>query len=119
MQGVKLVSVIGMLILNGVGLVGGAGSSVADHLVPVEEANNTQSPESAYRKLWEQKLLVTPGEIARAVHLPGNVGVETAVSVYREESTKKPSYRVTATQASRPLWDCVAPDTKERAKPGS
>lgn len=37
MKGVKLVSVVGMLILNGVGLVGGAGSSVDDHLAPVEK----------------------------------------------------------------------------------
>ncbi len=119
MKGVKLVSVVGMLILNCVGLAVGAGSSVDDHLVPVEKADNAQSPESTYRKLWQQKLLVTPGEIAKSVHLPGNVGVETAVSVYREESAKKPSYRVTATQASRSLWDCVAPDAKERVNPDS
>lgn len=87
----------------------GATKSISDHLVPFEEAADAETPEAAYETLWRQKLLVTPGEIARSVHLPGTVGVETAVSVYRSPFSEG-EYWVTATQTSESLWACVAPD---------
>lgn len=98
--------------------VNAGGSPVNDHLLPVEEVSDAQSPEGAYERLWRQKLLVTPGEIARSVHLPGNVGVETAVSVYRNPLSNG-EYRVTATQTSASLWRCVAPDAPEPVNPDS
>lgn len=98
--------------------VNAGGFPVDDHLLPVEEVNDAQSPEGAYERLWRQKLLVTPGDIARSVHLPGNVGVETAVSVYRSPLSNG-EYRVTATQTSAPLWGCVAPDAPEPVNPDS
>jgi hypothetical protein len=88
----------------------GAASSFDDHLRPVKEIADGQSPEAAYERLWRRKLLPTPGEIARSVHLPGNVGVETAISVYRKVLAKRVEYWVTATQSSLSLWGCVAPD---------
>ncbi len=81
--------------------------------MPVDEFGD------AYQKLWRQKLLVTPGEIARTVHLQGNVGVESAMSVYRKPRSNGSDYWVTATQASTPLWACVAPDAKPRVDPNS
>lgn len=84
-----------------------ASGSDADHLVPVEKALGTRA---AYGELWQQKLLLTPGEVARFVGLPGTVGVETAVSVYRTPGKKDSlagNYWVTATQASERLWNCV------------
>ena len=64
--------------------------------------------DAAYQKVWQQKLLVTPGNVARFVGLPGNVGEEAAVSIYRDAGKKggKPGgYWVTVTQASKRLWD--------------
>lgn len=98
--------------------VNAGGLPVDDHLLLVEEVNDAQSPEGAYERLWRKKLLVTPGEIARSVHLPGSVGVETAVSVYRSPLSNG-EYRVTATQTSASLWRCVAPDAPEPVNPDS
>jgi hypothetical protein len=92
--------------------------SVNDHLVPVKEVGAAQGPEAAYERLWRQKLLVTPGEIARSVHLPGTVGVETAVSVYHSPSPEG-DYWVTATQTSESLWGCVVPDAAPPRNPNS
>lgn len=78
-----------------------------DHLVPVHEALGSSA---AYQQLWQQKLLLTPGETARFVGLPGTTGVETAVSIYQapgKENSLPGNYWVTATQASDRLWNCV------------
>jgi hypothetical protein len=61
--------------------------------------------------LWREKLLVTPGDVARFVSLPGNVGVESAVSVYKAANgkpTTRGGYWLTVTQPSARLWDCIA-----------
>jgi hypothetical protein len=54
--------------------------------------------------------LVTPGDLARCVWLPGNVGTEGAVSLFREprgKSNGKWKYRMTVTQASKPIWESL------------
>jgi hypothetical protein len=104
---------IGVLLLGVLGSQAVAGSFAGDHLIPLKKPFDARGPELAYRTLWQRKLLVTGGEVARSVHLPGNVGVETVVSVYRGDSERGAGYYVTATQASRSLWDCVAPDAKK------
>jgi hypothetical protein len=84
-----------------------ASGSDEDHLAPVEEALGSRA---AYEQLWRGKLLVTPGEVARFVGLPGTVGVETTVSVYQAPGKKDSlagNYWVTATQASERLWNSV------------
>jgi hypothetical protein len=89
-------------------------SSQDDHLVPMAKAAESSA---RYQQLWRQKLLVTSGEVARFVGLPGNSGLETAVSVYRASGKKGSlpgNYWVTATQASQRLWNCVVPGAKGR-----
>ncbi|HZR78889.1 MAG TPA: hypothetical protein VFA58_06740, partial [Chthoniobacterales bacterium] len=51
----------------------------------------------------------TPGGLARAVHLPSDAQVEAAVSVYETNpaSAADTKFRVTATEASARLWDCI------------
>ncbi len=76
-----------------------------DYLVPLEKETGSGA---AYEKLWRKKLLVTNGELARFVGLPGNVGEETSVSVYRRANKSDGSeYWITATQASSRLWNLV------------
>lgn len=78
-----------------------------DHLIAVEKEFGQGA---VYQKLWQQKLLVTPGDVAQFVHLPGNVGEEAAVSIYRNLSRKNGKYGgywLTVTQASDWLWKCV------------
>jgi hypothetical protein len=78
-----------------------------DHLVPVKEAVGSSA---IYQELWQRELLLTPGEIARFVGLPGTIGVETAVSVYQasgKENSLPGNYWVTATQASDRIWNSV------------
>ncbi len=83
----------------------GSASSANDRLVLVGEEDET-SP--AYSRLWREKLLVTQGEVARFVSLPGPFGQETAVSVYRaagKQGSLAGGYWVTVTRASQTLWE--------------
>lgn len=95
-----------------------AASSNIDHLVPIPERLGSSA---AYDKLWQQKLLVTPGDVARFVSLPGLVGEESAVSVYRTQDKKyglPGGYWLTVTQASGRLWNCIpAPGVKRPIDP--
>jgi hypothetical protein len=105
------------LLFAGVPLTIHAASSDQDHLVPVKEASGLSA---VYRKVWERQLLVTPGEIARFVSLPGTSDVETAVSVYRKPGKNKSlpgDYWVTATQASKSLWRAVESKSDPRKTP--
>src|SRR2546430_7319756 len=83
-----------------------AGDMASDHLVPVP---NYSGSAPLYRKLWSQKLLLTPGDTARFVQLPGSQGVEKAVSVYQDVSRPGAlpgGYWVTVTEPSGALSDC-------------
>lgn len=65
--------------------------------------------DEAYRHMLQVKLLVTPGDIARSLFLPGITGGETAISIYR--APDKPGsmlggYWLTVTQSPIPLWRC-------------
>lgn len=79
--------------------------SEQNYLVPVNEEREAGEPFASYRKVIEQKLFVTPGDMARVVHLPGTIGVETVVSVYQKEPRKRDAYWVTVTQPSDSLWN--------------
>jgi hypothetical protein len=94
-----------------------ASSPDEDHLVPLKEVLGSSA---AYQELWQRKLLLTPGETARFVSLPGTVGVETAISVYQapgKENALPGAYWVTVTQASERLWNSVAPGAENRTDP--
>jgi len=83
-----------------------------DHLVPVDRAFEQNELGAAYRRLYEQKLLRTPGDVARFIFLPVLKGEERAASVYRSLDRKNAlpgDYWVTATRSSMSLWDCVKP----------
>jgi hypothetical protein len=86
-------------------------SSRDDHLVPGDEIfDDPQSQLSAYRRLSESKLFVTPGDMARFLHLPGIGGTETAVSIYRDGRKNgglPGGCWLTFTQASRLLWTFI------------
>jgi hypothetical protein len=82
-----------------------------DHLVPVRAFfQETKGIGGAYRKLWQEKLLVTSGDVARYVSLPAYVDPERVVSVYKARGKKSLGLRywVTVTEPSRALWECVA-----------
>jgi hypothetical protein len=85
-------------------------------LVPVEADDDGSS--AAYRQLWQRKLLVTSGEVARFVHLPALKGVETTMSIYRIRGKQKTGgYQITTTQAQKWLWQSLRPSTKGHADP--
>jgi hypothetical protein len=83
-----------------------------DHLVPLKEAYGLSA---VYHQVWERQLLVTPGNVARFVSLPGTGDVETAISIYRKSgengSLRGSDYWVTVTQASESLWRAVESKT--------
>jgi len=75
----------------------------SDHLVPIDPYSNP-----TYRRLYKQKLFITPGEVARFVSLPSAIQPELAVSVYRAGAAGDAVvYMVTVTQPSSRLWDCI------------
>lgn len=82
-----------------------AAKGTSDHLVPL---NQYSTPE--YRRLYEKKLFITRGDIARFVYLPGAVDPEMVVSVYRQGagSHEHPTrYWITVTKPSARLWLCI------------
>lgn len=81
-----------------------------DYLALVDDPSEVDGILGDYRRLWERKLLVTRGDIARFVHLPGLSGEESAVSVYRDARRRDGlpgSFWVTSTMASARLWSCM------------
>jgi len=90
-------------------------ASTVDHLVPLEENYGLLLK---YEQLSREKLLVTTGEIARFISLPGSASVETSVSVYqvRGKTGSLPGdYWVTVTQSSKSLWEAMQSDSKPEA----
>ncbi|HEV2803756.1 MAG TPA: hypothetical protein VGW57_02380 [Chthoniobacterales bacterium] len=112
-----LVIQIVLVLCVGVSLECRASLPDDDHLVPLKEAVGSSA---AYQELWQRKLLLTPGETARFVSLPGTTGVETVISVYQasgKENSLPGDYWVTVTQASGRLWNCVAPGPRDHVDP--
>lgn len=76
-----------------------------DHLVPLRHyAGNAD----IYTRLWQKKLLVTPGDLARYVHLPSDTGVEDTVSLYvdpRKQGGLPGAFWLTGTQPRKCLAD--------------
>ena len=105
-----LVLLVGTCFICPRGIMGAAGPA-RDHLIPLAEYDIRRAgPGAEYRKLYEKKLFLTPGDIARYVHAPGFSEPEAVVSVYRRsdrESGASAGYWVTTTQASGSLWACV------------
>jgi len=88
---------------------GGADSSpVEDHLVPVHAFFvDTKGPGSEYRNLWQQKLLLTSGDVARYVYLPAPGNTEQVVSIHQRTNSGHGDYWVTVTEPSGALWECI------------
>lgn len=103
-----------VVLLGGSLLPVRASQSTDDHLVPASEYfDPTDKGQTAYWKLLEQKLFVTPADIARFVQFPGATGAETAMAVY-QASGKSSGYRVTITQPSSSLWETVPQPGEQR-----
>ena len=89
-----------------------------DYLAPIDV--RSQGRISAdYRKLYESKLFVTSGDVARYVHLGSLFGNEFAVSVYRDprRSGGLPGgFWVTSTEASERLWKYVRKSDSARSQ---
>lgn len=87
-----------------------------DHLVPVQREEGLSL---RYKQLYERKLFLTLGEIARYVRLPGLTGTELSVSIYRGPAKASVGpYKVTATIASGRLWDTL-PEMTYRIDPST
>jgi hypothetical protein len=80
----------------------------ADHLVTANAlfSSDQTSNEVAYRKAIEEKLYVTPGDVARFIQLAGGTNPETVVSIYRVPGVRN-RYRITCTQSASSLWETV------------
>jgi hypothetical protein len=84
-----------------------AATSNDDHLLPVEEHGLARDhPSAIYRKLWQRKLLVTPGNVARFAHIPGSNQTEVVVCINRSNRVGG-AYSITVTEASSSLWGCI------------
>ena len=101
----------------GVGVIAPANGDTRtfDHLVPVEaESDQLQK---RYRAYWQRRILVTRGEVARFVSLPGLAGTETAISIYQVRRTgASRQYAITATQAQESLWSYFTPGTQKASR---
>lgn len=78
-----------------------------DYLMPL---NDDDGIAGTYRKLYESKLFVTPGDIARYVSLPGLKGEgETSASIHQtiKKGGMPGNYWVTTLKSSGSLWDTL------------
>ena len=94
-----------------VGGCNGLVPSTVDHLVPLQENHGLLLK---YDRLSREKLLVTPGEMARFMSLPGSASVETSVSVYQaggRTGSFAGDYWVTVTQATKSVWEAMQSDS--------
>jgi hypothetical protein len=80
-----------------------------DDLVPLDASDVAKQGAGAeYRKLYEQKLFLTRGDVARYVHLPGPLlEPEGVLSIYTNAGNRSTCH-VTWTEPSARLWDCIA-----------
>jgi hypothetical protein len=79
-----------------------------DHLVPLSGIDVEESgPAANYRKLYQGKLFLTPGDVARYIHFPGASRTEVALSIYRD-SRRPGGYWITVTQADKRIWDSIS-----------
>lgn len=83
------------------------GSDNDDRLLLIEKDEEAKEPGLTYRRRYEQKLFVTPGDVARYFFSPAFREPEMAASVYRKAAKRgglPGSYWVTATKASQRIW---------------
>lgn len=84
-----------------------------DRLTRVNNPEDVGGSLEAYRTFWQKKLLVTPGDVARFVWLPGLTGEESSMSIYRANKAGEPNhYVVTGTYASKRLWSYFTPGAR-------
>lgn len=63
-----------------------------------------------YKKLYQNKLFVTAGDVARFLYLPASISTERTAAVYRapgKVNSLAGGYWVTATEASAQLGPCI------------
>jgi hypothetical protein len=103
------------LFCQGAQFIASCDASTADHLVPLEKRYGLLLK---YERLSREKLLVTPGELARFISLPGSASVETSVSIYQmrgKRGSLPGDYWVTVTQSSKSLWETMQTVSKPKA----
>lgn len=86
------------------------GDQLGNRLIPVDPFSEV-SDGADYKNLYERKLFVTNGDAARFISLPGTLGTERTVAVYRltaKEASLPGNYWVTATETSAKLWPCIS-----------
>lgn len=99
-------------ILCGVSFSAGYGKPhTEDHLIPVYSYYFEKvGPGAEYRRLWEKKLFVSNGKVARSVYLPADSGTEAVVSIDQQRNKQGSlpgGYWVTTTQPSKQLWSFI------------
>src|SRR6266404_5138513 len=110
-----LTAAILALLCQGIPFVTFCHASTVDNLVPLEKSYGLVLK---YERLSRDKLLVTSGEIARFISLPGSASVETSVSVYQmpgKRGSLPGDYWVTVTQSSKSLWEATQSDSEPKA----
>ena len=86
------------------------GDESGNRLIPVDPFSEV-SDGADYKNLYERKLFVTNGDIARFISLPGNLGTERTVAIYRSPNKKGAlpgNCWVAATETSGKLWPCIS-----------
>jgi hypothetical protein len=76
-------------------------------LVLIDKDEEAKEPGLTYRRTYEQKLFVTPGDLARYFFSPAFSEPEMAVSVYKDPAKKgglPGGYWLTATKTSHRIW---------------
>lgn len=97
--------------------LGSLADETGNRLIPVDPFSEIADG-ADYKTLYEQKLFVTKGDLARFVYLPGSGGAERVAAVYsssEKQASLPASYWVTATEASGKLLHCISvPGQTER-----
>lgn len=86
------------------------GDEMGNRLIKVDPFSEI-SDGADYKALYERKLFVTNGDVARFISLPGTIGTERTVAVYRlpaKNGSLPGNYWVTATETSAKLWPCIS-----------
>jgi hypothetical protein len=110
-------ALLGLLIAAAMSSLKADSSGESDDLEIVEPVSANAGK---YERVWRDKLLVTSGDVARFVQLPGSNGVESSVSIYRDRRKKGEvgGYRLTRTTTATPLVRCSLPrDNKDYIDP--
>ena len=103
----RLLSIAATILLFAVLVKPAHGSGSDDYLLLIEKDEEAREPGLTYRRIYEQKLFVTPGDVARYFFSPAFRQPEMAASVYRDPAKAgglRGGYWITATKASHRIF---------------